>query len=153
MPYPLPRFKKNPLLRELFLCHARPYDEPTTDHRRPCAHGPFSLVHAVELLTIKEAAQYLRLSVGAIYALCAAAKLPHYRLSRGRGTLRIDRRDLLAYVRQCRDSGNEGAGLTKPRFIAKFAGFKHLQPERFAWPGVRPAADGPSSDSSDRSGG
>jgi hypothetical protein len=37
-----------------------------------------------------------------VYALCKAGTLPHHRLGQGRGTIRIDRQDLLAYVAACK---------------------------------------------------
>ena len=53
-------------------------------------------------LTVKEVADLLKLSLGAVYALCKAGKLPHHRLGQGRGAIRIDRQDLLAYVQACK---------------------------------------------------
>ena len=54
------------------------------------------------LLTVKEAAALVKLSIGAVYALCNSGTLPHHRLGQGRGAIRIDRVDLLRYVEECR---------------------------------------------------
>src|SRR4051794_35781443 len=52
------------------------------------------------LLTVHEAADLLRLSDAAVYALCKAGQLPHYRLGKGKGAIRINEGDLLAYLQQ-----------------------------------------------------
>src|SRR3954449_13496005 len=56
----------------------------------------------MDLLTVREAGDLMKLSAGAVYALCKAGTLPHHRLGQGRGAIRIDRQDLLTYVEACR---------------------------------------------------
>lgn len=45
-------------------------------------------------ITVKQAATRLGVSKSLIYQLCAIGKLPHYRVGIGRGTIRIEERDL-----------------------------------------------------------
>jgi excisionase family DNA binding protein len=52
----------------------------------------------MDLLTVKEAAERLRLSQGAVYMLCENRKLPHLRLGVGRGVIRIRAADLAAFI-------------------------------------------------------
>jgi excisionase family DNA binding protein len=44
---------------------------------------------AIQKLTVKEAAEQLRISAALVYALCAAGKISHERHGLGRGTIRI----------------------------------------------------------------
>ncbi len=113
----------------------------------------------MDLLTVKEAANLLKLSCGAVYALCKAGTLPHHRLGLGRGAVRIDRQDLLAYVEACRTGAApiRGSGPSLPpsgtpagqkRLPA--GGFKHLRVDRLL--AELPPADNPSSDRGGRNG-
>jgi excisionase family DNA binding protein len=109
----------------------------------------------MDLLTVKEAADLLKLSAGAVYALCKSGTLPHHRLGQGRGAIRIDRQDLLAYVEACR-TGTGAAPVTRggvpqpvpetpaPKGRLPVGGFKHLRVDRLL--GGQPPADGPSFD-------
>lgn len=55
------------------------------------------------LLTISEAAAYLKLSESAVYALCKSRKLAHYRLPvRGRGKIVTTPADCEAFLLTCR---------------------------------------------------
>lgn len=45
-------------------------------------------------LTVKQSATRLGVSKSLVYQLCAAGKLPHYRVGIGRGTIRIEEQDL-----------------------------------------------------------
>ena len=104
----------------------------------------------MELLTVREAADLLRLSAGAVYALCKSGALPHHRLGRGRGAIRIDRQDLLRYAEACKSGGaapaREGGPAPPPAPAGTSqtprpgAPFKHLRvgPP----PGPRPRAGG-----------
>lgn len=42
-----------------------------------------------QLLTVKQAAERLAVSSDAIYEMCECGKLPHQRIGKGRGTIRI----------------------------------------------------------------
>lgn len=91
----------------------------------------------MQLLTVKEAADALKLSSGAVYALCNSGTLPHHRLGQGRGAIRIDRADLLAYIIACKKGvapleGNPraSANSTSPKRPLPTAGFKHLRLDR-----------------------
>lgn len=50
-------------------------------------------------LTVKQAAEELRVSVSLVYALCAARKLRHERIGLGRGVIRIPPEALDEYRR------------------------------------------------------
>jgi excisionase family DNA binding protein len=56
----------------------------------------------MQLLTVKQAAEILQISVGAVYALCASATLAHYRMGANQSAIRIDRAELLAYLQSCK---------------------------------------------------
>ncbi len=51
-------------------------------------------------LTVAQAAKRINVSPGAIYDAIAAKKLPHKRIGKGRGTIRIRLGDLLAYAKE-----------------------------------------------------
>jgi excisionase family DNA binding protein len=111
----------------------------------------------VELLTVSEAAQLLKLSLGGIYALCKSGNLPHHRLGAGRGAIRIDRVDLLTYIAACKTGAAPVAGgpvLPKtpsaaPKGAMPHIGFKHLRLDRLL--GGQPPADDPPADRGGRS--
>jgi excisionase family DNA binding protein len=105
----------------------------------------------MDLLTVKEAAEMLRLSSAAVYALCKAGTLAHHRLGRGRGAVRIDQKDLFAYVEACKAGAApvRGGGPPSPPPPAPApqrplpAGvFEHLRVDRLL-SGRRPADDPP----------
>jgi excisionase family DNA binding protein len=54
------------------------------------------------MLTVKQAAERLRVSTALIYALCAGGKIVYERYGLGRGTIRISDEDLEAYRRAAR---------------------------------------------------
>jgi excisionase family DNA binding protein len=52
----------------------------------------------MDMLTVKQAAERLRVSVATVYQLCATRRLAHVRLGLGRGTIRIREDDLTAFL-------------------------------------------------------
>jgi excisionase family DNA binding protein len=50
------------------------------------------------LLTVKQASERLNCSKALVYALCGQGMLKHIRLGLGRGTIRIEEDDLLAFI-------------------------------------------------------
>jgi len=111
------------------------------------------MVAVMDLLTVKEASDLLKLSHGAVYALCASGTLAHHRLGQGRGAIRIDRQDLVNYVESCKAAAaprtggglpSSPAGSATPRQRLGVAGFKHLRVDRLL--GGQLPADGQSSD-------
>lgn len=52
----------------------------------------------MKLLTVKEAAEKMRVSAGTVYLLCHNKALPHLRFGR---SLRISEAELLRYLEQC----------------------------------------------------
>jgi excisionase family DNA binding protein len=50
------------------------------------------------LLTVKQASEQLNCSKALVYALCGRGVLKHIRLGLGRGTIRIEEDDLLAFI-------------------------------------------------------
>lgn len=55
---------------------------------------------ATLLLTVKEAAERLRVSAGTVYTLITAKALVHVRIGHGRGVLRIPEEAIRAYLDQ-----------------------------------------------------
>lgn len=53
-----------------------------------------------DYLTVKQAAEFLTVSLTTIYDLCREGQLAHVRIGCGRGTIRITRAALDRYVRQ-----------------------------------------------------
>lgn len=58
---------------------------------------------ADRLLTVKQAAEKLNVSLDTIYNLCCSGKLKHRRIGKGRGTIRIASSDLDTKVVPLRD--------------------------------------------------
>jgi excisionase family DNA binding protein len=67
----------------------------------------------VAFLTVSEAAEKLRLSVSAVYALCETRVLAHSRFGAGRGRIRIAEADLKAYEEACRVETGEREGVSR----------------------------------------
>jgi excisionase family DNA binding protein len=63
----------------------------------PVVQGKHRQATAVQFLTVREVATRLRVSPATVYALCAAGKLPHARIS---NSLRIALKDFEAFVRR-----------------------------------------------------
>lgn len=74
------------------------------------------------MLTVKEVAARLKISVSGVYALIASGKLSAYGLGAHGGSLRISEPDLEAYLATCRRGPPDP---TPPR--APFRKLKHLQ--------------------------
>ena len=73
------------------------------------------------LLTVREVAERLKVSVAGAYAIIAEGKLACYRVGRGRGTIRVRPEDLDVYLARCRFERVEQAGKpARPRL-------KHLK--------------------------
>jgi excisionase family DNA binding protein len=52
------------------------------------------------MLTVKEASEELRVSASLVYTLCARGRISHYRCGLQRGTIRISKEALQAYLDQ-----------------------------------------------------
>jgi excisionase family DNA binding protein len=55
--------------------------------------------------TVAEVAAWLKVKPGVIYALCKAGRLTHSRIGLGRGTIRINKKALDAYIAQGSQEG------------------------------------------------
>jgi excisionase family DNA binding protein len=64
-------------------------------------------------LTVKEVAERLRLSVPAVYQLCAEQKLGHLRLGVRKGVIRVREEDLEAYIEACTVASQDSANASK----------------------------------------
>jgi excisionase family DNA binding protein len=106
--------------------------------------------NGMDLLTVKEAAALSKLSCSAVYALCNAGIIPHLKLGKGRGAIRIDRGDLLRYLDGCK-AGSDHLKATStppicqasPGHALRVNGFKHLRVDRLL--SRQPHAGDPSS--------
>lgn len=72
------------------------------------------------LLTVREVAERLRVSLACVYMLVARRDLPHMRIGTGRGTIRIPEEEVLNYVAQ------RIRGAEKPPSPAPRPKLKHL---------------------------
>lgn len=70
------------------------------------------------IITIKEAAERLRVSVPLVYKLCSEGKLACIRFGTGRGTLRILEEDLAAFIEASKDNAHR---------LTNAAGLKHIK--------------------------
>ncbi len=78
----------------------------------------------MDVLTVKEVAERMRVSVAVVYQLCTARRLAHFRVGLGRGTIRIHAADLAAFV----------AGNAMSPHTTSAAGLKHIKPPSVASP-------------------
>ena len=96
----------------------------------------------MDLLTVKQAAEPLRISVGAVYALCASAKLAHYRMGTHQSAIRIDRSDLFAYLQKCkyeppkREPDEPRSYPARRSTPVRATKLKHLRVDTIALPGA-----------------
>ena len=90
----------------------------------------------MNLLTVEQVAERLNVSRGCVYSLIQSGKLSCVRIGVGRGVIRVDADDLMAFVDQCRPSIPRKA----PRRTGR-SEFTHLDTKRLseAW---RPHATG-----------
>ena len=65
------------------------------------------------LLTVREVAVRLKISLASVYQLCGQGRLPHVRFGLRRGTIRIAEQDLTAFVEACKGAhrSTNAAGL------------------------------------------
>lgn len=54
------------------------------------------------LLTVKDVAQRLKISVSCVYQLVETGKLSHHRIGLGRGAIRVSEADVAEFLRSCR---------------------------------------------------
>ena len=73
-----------------------------------------------DLLTVREVARLLRVSQNCVYELVAKGGIAAYRLGAGRGTIRIKRDHVQAYLEACR------VEQTEPRAHLPRPQLKHL---------------------------
>jgi excisionase family DNA binding protein len=76
------------------------------------------------LLTVRQAAERLGVSVALVYALCSRRRIRHERHGLGRGVIRIPEAGLEEYRRGCVVGEDEGAASRPPPARVKL---KHLQ--------------------------
>lgn len=81
-----------------------------------------------EFLSVKQTAKYLNISASTVYGLCITNKLPHYRFGDGSGAIRVNRVELMEWVKRCRVE--ERAGKTHvevtPRRHTKLRFLRHI---------------------------
>lgn len=66
-------------------------------------------------LTVHEVAKGLGVAEGTVYALCQANLLRHFRVGRGRGTIRIRQEDLDEYIEQAAVQPHERTAIPSGR--------------------------------------
>ena len=69
------------------------------------------------MLTVRQVAEHLQVSVATIYCLCNQGKLPNVRVGMGRGTIRVKVEDLTAFIE---------ASKADTHRLMNAAGLKHL---------------------------
>ena len=86
-----------------------------------------AMIDQTQLLSVSEAAQFLKISQSLVYSLIERGKLAHYRLGLGRGGIRISQADLFQYL----DSKRVGKWRDAPKQrVAKAGATRHLRPKR-----------------------
>jgi excisionase family DNA binding protein len=81
------------------------------------------------MLTVRDVARRLNVSLGCVYGLIADGDLPHLRVGAGRGTIRVDEADLADFIERGK----------RPRLArrskASPSAFSHLDGQRLrqAW--------------------
>ena len=73
------------------------------------------------LLTVRDVARVLQVSIASVYAIVADGKIACHRVGTGRGSIRIEERDLEEYLSSCRsEKAEEPKRAPRPRL-------KHLR--------------------------
>lgn len=80
-----------------------------------------------QLLTVKQAAQFLNVSQSFVYEVCATNELSHYKLGQAGKSIRISRTDLDDFLRRCRVEKKEKRVLVLSPVRSKYIP-KHLDP-------------------------
>ena len=80
------------------------------------------------MLTVRQVAEQLQVSLATVYLMCNRGKLPHVRIGVGRGTIRVDEQTLEEFIQmatvqpkepaapQPRSSASHGATGASPQF-------------------------------------
>ena len=100
------------LVDELLEVHQHFRNQAITEHPAATltlAYAQSMAAQKPDFLTVKEAASELKVSLGAIYAMCDENTLPHTRIGSDRGTIRIARADLKKLWRARRGPGRPRA--------------------------------------------
>ncbi len=104
------------------------------------------------LLTMRQVAERLAISLSAAYQLVDARKLAHHRIGVGRGAIRVNERDLVQFLADCRREATLEPPAPSPirsRERIAIQPFKHL---RLSGPPVEPLdADSPDAETSEHS--
>jgi len=79
-----------------------------------------------DLLTVKEVAAFLRLSVAETYRLVNSKALNHFLVGPGKGAIRISETDLMTFLEK-RRHGDTGSVPTTPQQRRKSMPLKHIQ--------------------------
>lgn len=96
------------------------------------------------MLTVRDVAGRLNVSLGCVYTLISRGELPCHRIGIGRGAIRVREADLDEYLDSCRvETGPESLQSSRP--TRRNALFKHLDGERLrsAWRRQGVHSDGP----------
>ena len=86
------------------------------------------------MLTVREVAELLNVSVGCVYGLVSKGRLRCHRIGLGRGTIRVNGDDLDEYLAECRIQDNSSTAAGRPPG-RQGRPFTHLDGERLrsAW--------------------
>ena len=71
-------------------------------NRPPTTTSPGDPGDTAKLLTVREVAERLQVSLSLVYTLIESKKLACHRIGTGRGAIRVHRDDLDRYLRECR---------------------------------------------------
>ena len=78
---------------------------------------------SLPLLTVREAAERLRLSLAAVYQMIRSGRLLAIRLGPRRGAIRIRTED----IEQCLEAGEQQPAVTKPAHVVPRRKLKHIR--------------------------
>jgi excisionase family DNA binding protein len=68
----------------------------------------------MKILTVKEVAEFLRVSEGCVYSLAAQGVLPSVRIGVGRGVIRFQEEDVSAFIQNCRSPRRRREPASRP---------------------------------------